>query len=224
MNLTGYVAGEKGRQIAVSLKPQWTDRLSEIAAKLNIVILAGLIEMGESHRIFATHLAFFPDAPPDRYRKLHLSPFEAPYFTPGNRVATFNAFGMKFGIQLCYDAHFPDLSTAMALKDADVVFIPHASPRGSSEDKFNSWMRHLTARAYDNGMYIAAVNQTGKNGGGLEFPGLALCIGPDGNLVSKNTDGREAFHIIDLDPKALDRVRSHQMRYFLPNRRAGLID
>ena len=224
MNLTGYAAGEKGRSIAVSLKSEWTDRISAVARSRNVTILAGLVEKGESERIFATHLVFFPDAPPDRYRKLHLSPFEAPYFAPGNRVPVYEASGIRFGIQLCYDAHFPELSTAMALKKADVVFIPHASPRGSSEDKFNSWMRHLTARAFDNGMYVAAVNQTGMNGGGLEFPGLALCIGPDGNLASKKTDGCEAVHMVEIDRDALERGRSHKMRYFLPNRRPGLIE
>ncbi|HCY85442.1 MAG TPA: amidohydrolase, partial [Desulfobacteraceae bacterium] len=228
MNLTGYVPGEKCRQIAVPLASQWTDRLSKAADRLNIIILAGLVEKAgnpsESGQMFATHLAFFPEASPGRYRKLHLSPFEAPYFTPGSRVPVFERLGLRFGVQLCYDAHFPDLSTAMALKNADVVFIPHASPRGTAEDKYNSWMRHLTARAFDNGMYVAAVNQTGKNGGGLEFPGLALCIGPDGNLASKKTDGCEAIHMVEIDRNALDRVRSHKMRYFLPNRRPDLID
>lgn len=224
MNLTGYAPGTACQKIAEPVVPQWTRLLRQVAGDRNIIVLAGLVEQGEENRIFASHLVFFPDAGPERYRKLHLSPFEAPHFTRGNQVPVFEGKSVYFGIQLCYDAHFPELSTAMALKKADVIFIPHASPRGRAEDKFNSWMRHLTARAFDNGIYVAAVNQTGKNGGGLEFPGLALSIGPDGNLASKNTDGREAVHIVDLDRSALDRVRSHKMRYFLPNRRRGLID
>lgn len=83
-------------------------------------------------------------------------------------------------------------------------------------------MRHLPARAFDNGTFVAAVNQTGENGSGLTFPGLALAIGPDGYLISKET--KEGIHMVEMDMEAVRRVRSHKMRYFLPNRRPDLID
>ncbi len=67
------------------------------------------------------------------------------------------------GIQLCYDAHFPELSTRMAVNGADIIFMPHASPRGTPSQKLTSWLRHLTARAFDNGVFIVACNQNGDN-------------------------------------------------------------
>jgi len=118
--------------------------------------------------------------------------------------------------------HFPELTTAMALKHADIVFIPHASPRGNSQDKYNSWIRHLRARAYDNALYIAACNQTGDNLKGLLFPGISLFIGPDGKVIYKSTEQKEGVHIIEIKRFALDQIRSHKMRYFLPNRRNDL--
>ncbi len=224
MNLTGYAAGEQVHPIASPMSAEWMNRLQQSSDDHNIIILAGLVEKGENGCTYATHLVIRPHTDTAHYRKLHLSPFEAPYFTPGSEVRVFEEKDVRFGVQLCYDAHFPELSTAMALKNADIIFIPHASPRGSSKDKFNSWMRHLTARAFDNGVFVVAVNQTGENGRGLKFPGLALVIGPDGHMISKNTENLETIHIVDLDLSALDRVRSHKMRYFLPNRRANLID
>ena len=80
----------------------------------------------------------------------------------------------------------------------------------------------MTARAFDNGLYIAAVNQCGDNGGGLSFPGVALVIGPDGLLKSKQVQGCDAIHLADIDLDLLEAVRSHRMRYFLPNRRTDL--
>jgi N-carbamoylputrescine amidase len=103
-----------------------------------------------------------------------------------------------------------------------VIFIPHASPRGTSQEKFDSWVRHLRARAFDNGLYIAAVNQAGDNEKGLIFPGLCLFIGPDGNIIYKSIDGSEGVHIVTIDKNILKAVRSHPMRYFLPNRRTDL--
>ena len=54
-------------------------------------------------------------------------------------VPLFDVHGITLGIQLCYDAHFPELSTRMALDGADVIFMPHASPRGTPSKKLDSW-------------------------------------------------------------------------------------
>ncbi|WP_022668736.1 nitrilase-related carbon-nitrogen hydrolase [Desulfospira joergensenii] len=224
MNLTGYTAGKKIRQIARPLSDQITEKFSSLAGNLGITILTGLAEQvsGDEDRIYASHLVFHPGKPVEIYRKIHTAPNEKPYFSAGHEARIFSGRQLKFGIQLCYDAHFPELSTAMAEQEADVIFLPHASPRGSSREKYESWMRHLSARAFDNGIFIAAVNQTGDNGTGLNFPGLALVLGPDGNIVSRSLDNKEQIHRVELDPEILEHVRSHRMRYFLPNRRRDL--
>lgn len=221
MNLSGYMAGPMIRSIAQPVSAKLIQTLSAAADKFNITILVGMAEAKEN-QIFATHLVFSPKSPMAQYRKIHMAPNERAYFSPGNEIQIFTNMDLCFGIQLCYDAHFPELSTAMAVQGADIIFIPHASPRGNSKEKYQSWMRHLTARAFDNGVFIAAVNQTGDNTRGLIFPGLALLIGPDGNIISKFIDPNEKIHTVDIDLGALDRVRSHRMRYFLPNRRSDL--
>ena len=132
------------------------------------------------------------------------------------------ANNLTFGIQLCYDAHFPQLATSMAVKGADLIMIPHASPRGTSSEKYQSWMRHLTARAFDNGIFIAACNQTGENGIGLSFPGVAVIIGPDGNIISKYIENKEGLLISKLSGEKLEAIHNHRMKYFLPNRRDDL--
>lgn len=227
MNLTGYTAGLKTLSIAQPMNHKLLGSLSSAANKFEISILAGMAEQGENNQVFASHLVFSPGKPADQYRKIHTAPNEKKYFSPGNKVKIFQHKQVHFGIQLCYDAHFPELSTAMAVQGADIIFIPHASPRGTPKEKYRSWMRHLTARAFDNGVFIAAVNQTGDNAQGLTFPGLALLIGPDGNIVSKylnpeETIQEETIHYADIDLNELTRVRSHRMRYFLPNRRTDL--
>ena len=222
MNLTGYGTGSQVRSIARPVDADLITRFSRLSGQLNLAILAGLAEQADNGQIYGSHLVFTPHAPPGRYRKLHTAPNEQGVFTPGTRMPLFNHKGVRFGVQLCYDSHFPELSTAMALASADLIILPHASPRGTSREKYASWMRHLPARAFDNGVFIAAVNQTGDNGSGLQFPGLALVIGPDGNLISRSLSGKNHLHFVTLDPKDLTRVRSHRMRYFLPFRRSDL--
>ncbi len=220
MNLTGYSAGDVS--MARSFQAAWIDPLHQAAKRTQAAVLAGMAESIGNGWIHAAHLVIRPGFPMAVYRKIHLSPYEQPNYKAGNTVQIFEFKGVKFGVQLCYDAHFPELSTAMALKGADLLFFPHASPRGTSEEKFVSWMRHLPARAFDNGLFVAALNQTGANGTGLTFPGLAIAIGPDGYLISKQT--KEGIHMVEMDMASIHRVRSHAMRYFLPNRRSNLID
>jgi predicted amidohydrolase len=222
MNLTGYGTGDQVTSIARAVDAELVRSFRKLSDQLNLAVLAGLVEQGDDGQIFGSHLVFVPHSPHGIYRKLHTAPNEQGLFTPGTGIPVFAHAGVRFGIQLCYDAHFPELSTAMALQQADLILLPHASPRGTSKQKFTSWMRHLPARAFDNGVFIAAVNQTGDNGAGLQFPGLALAIGPDGNLISRSMSEKNHLHFVTLDPEPLLRVRSHRMRYFLPFRRNDL--
>ncbi len=222
MNLTGYLTGKEICSISRYLNEDIIKPLSKMAINLDITILCGFAEKTVQDEIFATHLVFTPDGAHQKYRKIHTAPFEKTRYSSGNNIALFKSHGLCFGIQLCYDAHFPELSLAMALNGADIIFIPHASPRGSCTEKYNSWLRHLTARAFDNGLYVAACNQTGDNLMGLNFPGISLLIGPDGTVASDLKNGKQGIHMIDIDMEMIKKIRSHKMRYFLPNRRQDL--
>ena len=219
LNLSGYAPADKKNGAAMPVPCPTTDLLLEKARKNDLVILAGLVEKTAAQKIYAAHLAFCPDGRLEIYRKIHIAPPEKRVFSAGDRITVFEAKGLNIGIQLCYDAHFPELSTQMALRGADVIFMPHASPRGTPQEKYNSWCRHLTARAFDNGVFIVACNQNGTNERGMSFPGLAVVIDPAGEIVAKRLDGLEGLLVTELKAEALDRVRGHRMRYFLPNRR-----
>lgn len=223
MNLTGYAPGSRIADFARAIDTLVIKQFQDMSDQLNLAILAGMAEKADiSGKTFASHLVFIPGTPHAKYSKIHIPPSEQGIFTPGCRIPVFSHAGITFGIQLCYDAHFPELSTAMAIQGVDLIVLPHASPRGTPLEKHRSWMRHLPARAFDNGIFIAAVNQAGNNGAGLHFPGLSLVIGPDGNLVSRSMAQKNHLHVVDLDPAQLNHVRSHRMRYFLPFRRNDL--
>lgn len=220
--ITGYGVDQGIRASAESLPGEIGRYLRALSEQHRMVILAGLVEKTEEGRIFASHLVTGPQGWLGVYRKVHIAPPEKNTFDAGQGAPVFEAAGVRFGIQLCYDAHFPELATRMALDGAEVIFMPHASPRGTPEEKRDSWMRHLPARAFDNGVFVVACNQAGDNGAGLAFPGLAVAIGPDGRVVAAAADGQEGLLVADLDAGQLAAVRSHPMRYFLPNRRPDI--
>jgi len=222
MSITGYHVRKEIIKIAEPVPGPSTDYLLKLAKDKNINILAGLVEKDSCSRIYASHVVITPKGIKGVYRKIHLGPSEKALFSAGDSIPLFEINHVKFGIQLCYDAHFPELSTAMALNGVDLVFIPHASPQTISKEKIKSWMRHLPARAYDNSIFVIANNLCGENGQGLIFPGVCVVLNPAGEVIQSYTGMKEHIIITDLKAEDLKKVRSHTMRYFLPNRRSEI--
>lgn len=222
LNITGYCNRPEMSELAQSIPGRVSDELTRLAAEEEIIILAGLSQSNDGELPYASHCVFSPDGSLEIYHKVHIAPPEKQTFAPGDTIPVFKAGGITFGIQLCFDAHFPELSAAMTAKGADVIFIPHASPRGNPEEKHTSWLRHLTARAYDNSIFIVACNQVGDNCNGLVFPGNALVIGPAGEVMVKDTRPYASMLLADLHAADLEAVRNHPMRHFFPHRRPDL--
>lgn len=219
LNVTGY-STRTAIEDAVEPVPGPISRLlKQMADESQIVILAGMAEKDDNGRIFASHLVVTPEEISGIYRKIHIAPPEIGIFNAGNSIPVFETAGVILGIQLCYDVHFPELSTRMAIDGADIIFMPHASPRGTPPEKLTSWLRHLTARAFDNSVFIVACNQNGDNQTGLQFPGLAVVLDPSGEIIKKDISGKDGIVVAELKADTLDAVRGHRMRYFLPNRR-----
>ena len=219
LNITGYCTDQNLYPISEKIPNKFIDNLICLAQELNIVILIGMAEKYNNDKNFASHLILKPNGELNIYRKFYIAPPERSAFIGAENMPTFEAFDVKFGVQLCYDAHFPELSTYMALKGVEIIFIPHASPRGSCQSKYKSWMRHLTARAYDNSVFIVACNQVGNNNVGLNFPGISLVIGPSGYIIDENLSGKESMLISDLNAEEFYKIRDHKIGFFMKNKR-----
>jgi N-carbamoylputrescine amidase len=224
LQLSGYGAHPDMVRYARPIPGAVTDLICDIARRFGVSILTGLPETGDETRCYISHVFAGMDGGLSVYRKLHISPPEKQYFLPGNEIPLFRSGDLKFGVQLCYDAHFPQLSTHLAESGAEILFFPHASPRGTPEGKLKSWMRHLPARAFDNGAFVIACNQSGTNEFGLSFPGVAVFLGPAGHLLHRRFVEEDDFAVLTVDLKAADlmSVRGHPMRFFLPHRRPEL--
>jgi N-carbamoylputrescine amidase len=198
------------------------ERLVTMAREFDLVLIAGLIELSGDEKPYISQVITGPKGLIGIYRKTHLSPAEKDVYGAGREIKVFSYESITFGVQLCYEAHFPEISTGMALMGADIVFIPHASPRGEPDEKFRSWLRHLPARAFDNGVFVVACNHVSRTAEGLSFPGVAVVFGPDGRLLAKYAGKRENILFAELEAGMLRDIRTHRMKYFLPERRPQL--
>ena len=222
LSITGYSIKEDPRPYSQPIPGPLSDRVVALAREYKLVVIAGMLEKAEGGGTCITQLVAGPRGLIGTYRKTHLSPPEKKIYSPGQEVKIFTHNNCQFGVQLCYEAHFPELTTIMSLQGAEIVFFPHASPRGMPEDKRESWLRHLPARAFDNGIFVVACNQVGENGSGLSFPGVIMAFDPRGKPLSQYIGSEEKMIIAELNEQDLMDVRGHRMRYFLQFRHPEL--
>lgn len=222
LSVTGYILKHPGKIYDGADWASALERLIHMSRYARLVIIAGLIEISEKSKPYITQVVTSPDGLIGLHRKTHLAPVERDVYGAGQELKVFSYGETTFGVQLCYEAHFPELSTIMALMNAHVLFFPHASPRGNPREKLESWLRHLKARAFDNSVFLVATNQTGKTGAGLLFPGVAVVLGPDGKILAQHTGMEENILFAEIKAQTLDDIRQHKMKYFIPQRRPEL--
>lgn len=92
-----------------------------------------------------------------KYDKLHLMPDDYRFFAPGFGVPLFEIDGVPFGIQICYDARFPEGFRYLRENGALLVFNISNACRGEA------WKRPVLegtyrTRASENSMFLVAVN------------------------------------------------------------------
>jgi predicted amidohydrolase len=148
------------------------------------------------------------------YRKTHIpailpsdlpggtGSYEKFYFTPGKELPVFEVAGIRFGIQICYDRKFPEGSRALALAGAEIIFMPIcAATYGETVFRANTWELPLRARAYENGVFVVAVNRAGDEHGRHHI-GRSMIINPVGAeiMAMSQQDGEELLvATLDLD-------------------------
>jgi len=221
LNVSGYNLRRNQEEIAEAIPGPSSEAVWQMAQKNEVLILAGLAEKKEAG-VFISHLAAGPGGIQGVYRKIHLGTPEEGIYQAGKEMPLFRYRGIHFGMELCFDGHFPELSTALALKGAEIIFIPHASPRESGEDKRERWLRYLPARAYDNSVFVVACNATGKTENGFTFPGAAIILNPKGEVLASNQGEEEEVVYADLQKESLRKVRENPHGFFLNKRRPEL--
>ena len=160
------------------------------------------------------------------YRKMHIPHdpgFEEKfYFAPGD--LGFKAFETPFGrigTLICWDQWFPEAARATALAGAMVLLYPtaigwHPSEKAQyGETQRDSWITVQRGHAIANGVYVAAINRVGVEGGGagygetLEFWGSSFIADPSGRIVAQAGLAEEEIVTAVIDPQVVETTRRH---------------
>lgn len=207
-----YEINEKYFEYAEPIPGPSINKISKVAKELKVVVIAPIFEkeMGD---------VFYNTAPVigtngeiiGKYRKMSIpltttelfESYEKYYMKPGNLgfpvFSTF--FGINIGILICYDRHFPEAARILALKGADIIFIP-TTTAGKTQ---YLWEIELKAHAVSNCCYIGGLNRVGADIGGRgrafghNYYGSSLFIDPMGNIISQAGDKKDEIIYAEID-------------------------
>jgi predicted amidohydrolase len=163
-------------------------------------------ERGEVLGVYRkTHIpAYFPDE-----KQGGTGSYERMYFAPGPSLPVFEWRGIRFGIQICYDRLFPEPSRALALKGAEIIFMPICySTYSDPGHRATIWDVALRSRAYENGVYVVAANRVGQEGRRSHL-GRSMIVDATGAIVAEAGTAKEELLVAEID---LDTVRGDRKK------------
>jgi predicted amidohydrolase len=195
-SLSGYFVEGGVREVAITAQDA-ADRLNRIAAKA----------CGASHKPFDIIVGFYEDDRGKLYnsavyatlaktasirhvhRKLFLATYgvfdEERFVSRGRTIDTFDTPIGKAAILICEDACHSLATTVAAIRGAQIIYIPSASPGRGLEDgepaNVRMWREIIRVAAAEHGVFIAYAGLLGFEGG-KGFTGSCRLVGPLGDL------------------------------------------
>jgi predicted amidohydrolase len=190
--------------------------LQGVAKKAGINIIGGSIleKIENSDKFFNTSMIIGRKGDLiGLYRKIHLfdinsaelvSYDESSEIEAGDEVGFFPVDGLSVGVAICYDLRFPELFRLLAVRGAEIIFLPSAFSRQTGE---LHWEILVRARAIENQAYVIAVDQCGVHPGQPESFADSLMVGPQGEVLER-LGQEEGIAVAELNLGMLRRIRA----------------
>lgn len=210
------------REVAAQL-PMLLDKLSELASRLNICVVAGTMPAStrpdgsavpdgrvrtRSHVISASGEVLAA------YDKIHLFDVSVPdaqgsyresaTFEPGDAVVCVDTPVGRLGLTVCYDLRFPELFRALLDKGAELVSVPAAFTYVTGEAH---WQTLLRARAIENQVYIIGAAQGGHHSPTRETWGHSQIIDPWGQVLAERHEQGPGVVWAERSPEEQETLR-----------------
>ncbi|HVM80011.1 MAG TPA: carbon-nitrogen hydrolase family protein [Stellaceae bacterium] len=199
-----------------------SDVIQEIRAAAKKAGLALILPFGERANSGMYNSAMVLDRKGNlvgSYRKTHIpayfpnekvggtGSYEKFYFTPGEGLPVFDVDGVKLGIQICNDRLYPEPSRVLALRGAEIIFMPICYSVYSDPEHRNAiWDVAMRARAFENGVFVVAANRVGSEGVRSHL-GRSMIVDPRGSILVEASSERAELIVATIDIDAVSAMR-----------------
>lgn len=184
--LQGYqVTADFVRRNALDLGSPAFARILERLAPIRPTLVFGVLELRED-RYFNSAVVVTSGVLVGVYRKTHLLESESA-FTPGRDYPVFDLNGIRFGINICYDAQFPEAAAAVAAQGAQLLLLPAQNMmRLASAEKWKDLHNEIRCeRVRETGMWLVSADVTGHRGQSHIGYGPTCVINPQAEVVTR---------------------------------------
>lgn len=204
------------------------NRISSLARKNNVYILAGSIPEKENDNLFNTSYLF--DRKGEiiaKHRKMHLFDIdvkdritfkESDVLTAGDNFTIADTEFGKIGIGICYDIRFPELARIMVENDALALFYPGAFNMTTGPAH---WELLFRARALDNQVFCIGVAPALNEDASYHSYGHSIITNPWGEVLAQ-AGLKEEIIISEIDLDEIKKIREELP--LLKNKREDLYE
>jgi predicted amidohydrolase len=197
---TGYqfVSKEEVFRLAEPVpEGETTKRLTEIAARRGMTIVAGLPERAGAH-CFNSAVVVGPKGFIGCYRKTHLFFEETLFFTPGDSGFQVWDTGLaKVGVMICFDWYYPEAARTLSLQGADIIAHPSNLVLPHCPDS-------MVTRCLENRVFSVTANRIGSEARGgkdrLTFIGMSEVVSPRGLILHRAPPDGEELTVVEIEP------------------------
>ena len=198
---------------AMAADAPFLQALAAYAKELELYLVAGSVPLAEEGKIYNASFVYDPNGDCVAvHRKMHLfdinvtggqSFMESDTFTPGDEVTTFQTPWGKFGVMICYDIRFPELSRLLALDGVRAIFVPAAFNLTTGPAH---WELSFRMRALDNQVFMIGCAPARDMDAAYHAWGHSIVTDPWGSVVEQ-LDEKEGILTVELDLSRVEDIR-----------------
>ena len=185
--------------------------MAEMAKEFGLYIVAGSVPLASEGKIYNASFVYNDKGECiAKHRKTHLFDInveggqyfmESDTFTAGKDVTAFNTPWGKFGLIICYDIRFPELSRLLSLEGVQAIFVPAAFNMTTGPAH---WELSFRMRALDNQVFMVGCAPARDMESSYTAWGHSMVTDPWGAVVGQ-MDETEGILTVELD---MDRVKT----------------
>ncbi len=187
------------------------EEFRELARKYTAVIIPGAFEDGVS---VVSPIIWTDGSIKGIAKKIHLFKSERGRLFSGDKAIIFTYGGIKFGVEICYDIDFPEVTRALALKGAEVILVPSKV----KSEGIEIWREYLKVRVLENRISVLNANALQPP----EYPGMSVAMIPEKKndlvipkVIGELENGKEGYMIVDIDPLLYLKIREDRLKEYV---------
>lgn len=120
-------------------------------------------------------------------------------FLPGREAPVFLKSGLTFGINICFDANFPDSARRLSEQGARLICYPlnNMLATATAEKWRSRSVENLRQRAIETACWVASSDVVGTVGDQISF-GCTCIVSPLGTVVARVAEGIEGVAVFEV--------------------------